>query len=395
MLKPVGFVLILSVGLGACSHAAVPNFLPGVSGASPFMQSAAVRYKTLFNFDEANGADPVANLIDVKGTLYGTTSEAGGTGYNGTVFSISPAGHEHTLHSFLGTADGADPVAALIYANGTFYGTTNNGGKHNYGTVFSMSPSGRLRVLHSFAGPPNDGEGPQGSLVVLHGVLYGTTFNGGKIGFGTIFSITKTGKEHVIYSFPAAAYGEFPVAGLLVSHGVLYGTGGGGVYDGAGTVFSITTNGTEKVLHSFGGPNNDGSGAISALTQVGHLFYGTTSRGGAYGGGTVFSISPSGAEKVIHSFGSGKDGSTPQGGNGPLALHDGALYGTTEEGGANSQGTVFSVSTAGAERVLYSFGAFPAARLPHGGVTAVKDTLYGTSVTGGSGLYGTVFALTP
>jgi uncharacterized repeat protein (TIGR03803 family) len=212
MLKSLGFVLILSLGVGACSHAAAPSVLPGVSGTSPFMQSAAVRYKTLFDFDDVNGAEPVANLIDVKGTLYGTTSE-GGTHYYGTVFSISPAGHEHILHSFLDTPDGGDPVAGLIYFNGTFYGTTNNGGKHNYGTVFSMSPSGRLHVLHSFAGSPNDGEEPQGSLVELHGVLYGTTLDGGKVGFGTIFSITKTGKERVIYSFPAASTGNFPVAG--------------------------------------------------------------------------------------------------------------------------------------------------------------------------------------
>jgi uncharacterized repeat protein (TIGR03803 family) len=394
MRKSACSVLMLAIGLSACSHAALPNALPGASAIAPLIERAAEHYKTLFNFGLPNAERPVASLIDVKGTLYGTSTEGGKDPGAGTVFSITPAGKQHVLHSFLDTPDGADPVAGLTYFDGTFYGTTFAGGKYNYGTVFSMSLSGKLHILHSFAGAPNDGEQPEGSLAVLNGVLYGTTSDGGKIGYGIVFSITKAGKLRVIYSFNAASYGQSPASGLLVWDNVLYGTAGGGAYPNGGTVFSLTTGGAEKVLHSFGGPN-DGEGPVSALTRVGNLLYGTTQRGGAFSNGIAFSVSRSGEEKVIHSFGSGTDGQVPAYSGDALAVHNGELYGTTELGGKSAMGTVFGISTAGKERVLYSFGAFPAGREPYGGVTPVKDTLFGTTSTGGSNYEGTAFALTP
>ncbi len=71
----------------------------------------------------------MASLIDVEGTLYGTTAGGGKYG-GGTVFSITTTGTKHILHNF-GTAigtDGSDPEASLIYVNGTLYGTTAAGG---------------------------------------------------------------------------------------------------------------------------------------------------------------------------------------------------------------------------------------------------------------------------
>jgi uncharacterized repeat protein (TIGR03803 family) len=166
MRKSACSVLTLAIGLSACSHAALPNAVPGASATAPLIERAAEHYKTLFNFGLPNAERPVASLIDVKGTLYGTSTEGGKDPGAGMVFSITPAGKQHVLHSFLDTPDGADPVAGLTYLNGTFYGTTSAGGKYNYGIVFSISPSGKLHILHSFAGAPNDGEAPEGSLAV-------------------------------------------------------------------------------------------------------------------------------------------------------------------------------------------------------------------------------------
>ena len=141
-----------------------------------------------------DGAKPAASLIDVNGTLYGTTA-SGGAYKGGTIFSITPGGKEKVLHSFGYGADGAYPVASLIYVNGALYGTTENGGASNFcgggcGTVFSITTSGSESVLHSFAGN-GDGIYPAASLTDVNGTLYGTTTSGGLYGncCGTVFSL--------------------------------------------------------------------------------------------------------------------------------------------------------------------------------------------------------------
>jgi uncharacterized repeat protein (TIGR03803 family) len=136
----------------------------------------------------------MAGLIDVSGTLYGTTTGGGATG-EGTVFAITPSGTETVLHSFGATQDdGANPYAGLLNVNGTLYGTTAYGGvegcgSNNCGTVFSITPSGTETVLHSFGFHTRDGRSPYSALVSVNGRLYGTTYQGGA-GYGTVFSVT-------------------------------------------------------------------------------------------------------------------------------------------------------------------------------------------------------------
>ena len=83
------------------------------------------------------------------GTLYGTTTQGGGVGSScggssdsgGTVFSVTPSGTEKVLHTFDGNGtDGLTPRASLIDVNGTLYGTTAHGGTHGDGTVFALTP---------------------------------------------------------------------------------------------------------------------------------------------------------------------------------------------------------------------------------------------------------------
>jgi uncharacterized repeat protein (TIGR03803 family) len=228
------------------------------------------------------------------------------------------------------------------------------------GTPLSPSPAGlsaeRARpsvtygVLYSFKGGSGDGADPYAGLINVKGTLYGTTYSGGASGNGTVFAITKTGTETVLYSFKGGSGdGAQVVGGLLNVKGTLYGTttGGGagcGSY-GCGTVFKITTSGTETVLHSFSG-SGDGENPDAGLINVKGTFYGTTEYGGANCSssgvcGTVFKITTSGAETVLHSFGGSGDGIVPKGG---LLNNSGRLYGTTAYGGANGDGTVFSLS---------------------------------------------------
>jgi uncharacterized repeat protein (TIGR03803 family) len=239
----------------------------------------------------------------VNGTFYGTTTE-GGTYNKGTVFSITPVGKEKVLYSFGGGTDGAFPESGLIDVKGTLYGTTQGGGSHvgeacikgGCGTVFSITPGGKETVLYSFRGG-TDGEFPSAGLIDVNGTLYGTTSGGaGQYGDGTVFSVTPGGNEKVLHNF-GGADGQEPLATLLNVNGTLYGTtyaGGGGL----GTVFSITLSGHETVLHSFTESTRtglkDGANPTSGLIDVNGRLYGTTYFGGGeptvFGSGTVYSI---------------------------------------------------------------------------------------------------------
>ena len=107
--------------------------------------------------------------------------------------------------------------------------------------------------------------------------------------------------------------------------------------------------------------------------------YGTTYYGGAHGDGTVFSITPDGTEKVLYSFGAPPEGDNP---HASLIDVDGTFYGTTAGGGADGEGTVFSITPGGTEKVLYSFGATPDGHNPQGSLINVDGTLYGTTAGG-------------
>jgi uncharacterized repeat protein (TIGR03803 family) len=361
-------------------------------------------YKVLYNFEGGtDGNYPLAGLLNVKGTLYGTTSR-GGVGYYGTVFSITTSGVETVLHSFVGERRGNYPVAGLINVKDTLYGTTELGGENGHGTVFAITTAGKETVLHSFAGAKRDGADPySGRLLNINGTLYGTTAAGGAHRKGTVFKITTSGTETVLHSFKGNPDGDDPTGSLLNVNGTLYGTTYNGGTTGGGTVFSITTSGTETVLHSFAlFGSEDGYYPEAGLINVKGTLYGTTYSGGADFGGTVFSITTSGTEDLLYSFSGtdsgSEDGAYPAAG---LLNVNGTLYGTTNEGGAPNGGTVFSITTSGKETVLHAFGNSVSQDgwSPYAGLINVKGKLYGTTYFGGDGNCfsgcGTVFSLSP
>ena len=359
---------------------------------------ASSSYQVLYNFTGPDGAKPRASLIDVKGVLYGTTSQGGRHRDRpfgpGTVFGVTTTGTERVLRTFNGYTDGKTPLANLIGVGGILYGTTFVGGKDGGGTIFSLTTTGKLHVLHSFADVISDGANPTAGLINASGTLYGTTLYGGTYGSGTVFSITTGGTEQVLHSFGNGSDGTKPTAALVNVHGTLYGTTVSGGSYALGTVFSITPGGTETVLHSFGN-GNDGKQSQAGLVDLNGKLYGTTYGGGKAGCGggcgTVFSITPGGREKVLYSFTSGADGANPSAG---LIDVGGTLYGTTSGGGTPGNGTVFSITTTGTEKVLYSF-TYTDGISPSASLIDVNGTLYGTTEYGGTDGHGTVFALTP
>jgi uncharacterized repeat protein (TIGR03803 family) len=386
----------------------------------PIINADAAQAKTetvLYSFQN-NGADanlPVAGLINVKGTLYGTT-QYGGASDVGAVYAINPStGSEKVLHSFQNNgSDGYSPEAGLINVDGVLYGTTVSGGASGVGTVFSIDPAtGAERVVYAFKNDGTDGNGPFASLIDVNGTLYGTTAGGGtgpgEAGpGGTVFSLNlSTGAESVLYSFVTEnGEGYSPVAGLTYVDGILYGTASlGGLYNG-GTVFSIDpSTGAFSTLYEFGQHSGDGNDPQGNMIDVHGTLYGTTFAGGTgvacsgsqSGCGTVFSINPTtGAESVLYSF-----HKVVTDGSGPLAgVIDvkGTLYGTTEQGGGSSDaGTVFAVNpSTGAESVLYSFKKKGGDGIyPFDSLIDFRGALYGTTSNGGAQSVGTVFKIKP
>ncbi len=258
------------------------------------------------------------------------------------------------------------------------------------GAVIAAPAAGapKLTTLHRFTGG-KDGGNPHGGLLLEGRALYGTTETGGASGAGIVFKIDpSTGGETVLYSFTGGADGGTPTAGLIYHDGTFYGTTSAGGTSGVGTVFAVNAaTGAETVLHSFTG-FADGDVPFGGLLYQGGTLYGTTEFGGTDGSGTVFTVDPvTGAESVLFVFGLYRgDGNMPMSG---LIYQDGVLYGTTLNGGFSpgtgqltDNGTVFAVNAkSGAETILYSFdeNGGEDGLNPWAGVIFRDGALYGTT----------------
>ena len=202
--------------------------------------------------------------------------------------------------------------------------------------------------------------------------------------------------ERVIYSFDQST-GYRPAAGMLVDRtGALFGSSfRGGALD-LGDVFKLTRHGkayTENTLWNFG-YGKDGTNPVAGLMEdASGALYGTTEGGGAnpygYGYGTVFKLTPSGStytESVLWSF-NGHDGEAPYAGL--VSDHNGLLYGTTCCAGIHGGGTVFKLAPSGSryiETVLWFFGNGQDGQNSYAGLLLKDGALYGTAARGGSNI---------
>ncbi|MFZ0312326.1 MAG: choice-of-anchor tandem repeat GloVer-containing protein, partial [Candidatus Korobacteraceae bacterium] len=256
----------------------------------------------------SDGEEPVGSLIfDAAGNLYGTTQFSGG------VFELTPDGNggwtETVLHVFGGDGDGYYPEAGVVFdAAGNLYGTTSYGGYYDYGTAFEVMPQAgggwTETVVWSF-GDGTDGAYPEAGLILdAAGNLYGTNL-------GTAFELIKPHSggnwtEQVLHDFGGNNDGFAPYAGLVFdAAGNLYGTtyyGGtsgqhcNGGSERCGIAFELTPEAggrwTETVLHDFGNGSDGADPYASLILDSAGNLYGTTQKGGAYGYGTVFELTP-------------------------------------------------------------------------------------------------------
>lgn len=366
-------------------------------------------FRTLLTFDNTDGAEPEAGLVQgTDGNFYGATN-------GGTVFKVTPQGKLTTLHTFNGT-DGYDPMATLVLGtDGNFYGTTYGGGTNGVacsfgcGTVFKITSGGTLTSLYSFCAQPGcaDGERPGGLAQGSDGNFYGTTEQGGSgsCACGTVFKITPAGALTTLYEFTGPdGFGPAPLAGLIRgSDGNFYGTtvqGGSGnaCLDGCGTVFKITPQGRLTTLHNFTGTGGEGQYPAGTLAQARDgNFYGTTNQGGSNqncvgpdGCGTVFRMTPQGTLTTLTILNS-TEGSNPE--DGLIQGTDGNFYATGAAGGGSCDcGAVFEVTPAGVLTRLHSFST-SSGYVPFAGLLqATNGTFYGTTFNSTPG-YGSIYSL--
>jgi uncharacterized repeat protein (TIGR03803 family) len=362
---------------------------------------------TLASFNGANGAAPFAGLVlDSSGNLYGTTSQ-GGAANAGTVFELAHGSATPTTLASLNGTTGDHPVAGLIADNsGDLDGTAESAGPGGGGTVFELAQgSGTPTTLGWFgksggvySGAP--GEYPNSGVVRdSSGNLYGTT---GGLGFGfpmpTVFELahgssTVTALAEVGYYYNGGFNGEAPNGVILDSSGNLYGTAQAG-FGGEGAVFELAQgSSTITPLATFNGSNGAYPHAGLILDSGGNL-YGTTETGGASGDGTVFELAPgSGTITTLASF-NGTNGADPQAAL--LMDSSGNLYGTTAQGGAAGDGTAFQLAQgSGTITTLASFNGTNGADPVAGLIMDSNGNLYGTTKQGGAANDGTVFELVP
>jgi uncharacterized repeat protein (TIGR03803 family) len=376
----------------------VSSLTAGLSVVPANSPSAALTSRHLFE-GTSDGSFPFGGLIQGKdGNLYGT-AEGGGSSFGGTVFKTTLAGNFTILYNFTDGSDGADPYGLLVQgSSGNFYGTTTGGGANGYGGIFKMTAGGVVSPFYSFL-DAMDGATPTGGLVQgPDGNFYGTAYQGGTDSSGSVYRMTPAGAVTALHDFTGSSDGALPYAGLFLGRdGNFYGTTLQGGKDGYGTLFRISINGALTTLISFDYTNG-------AYPQAGVMeggdgsFYGTTLAGGTNSFGTVFSLSTNGVLTTLCSFNNSN-------GSGPAAAliqgTDGNLYGTTSSGGAGGQGTAFRITTNGTLSTLLWFdglnGASPQAAL----VQASDGNFYGTTAYGGVGFdssagggNGTIFRLT-
>ncbi len=363
------------------------------------MGTIHAQYTDLHDFSGLISKNPYGSLTlsSSGGELYGMASGGGSTSA-GCIFSIDTGGAVYNELFDFNDTDGAAPFGSLVLSmsGNVLYGmTSGDGGTGGDGTVFSIHTDGsRFELLHKF----NDTTGlePFGSLVlsVSGKTLFGMTFGGGANGYGLIFSLDTDGTRFTdLYDFSPAS-GYEPEGSLILSAdgNKLYGMtrSGGTALNPLGTLFVIDTNGAGyRVLLNFDGTNGSepGYGQLT-LSASGSVLYGMTQLGGVNAIGNIFSMDTDGtAYRDLLDF----DITTGQYAWGSLILSDSLLYGMTEWGGTAQLGNIFSVDTNGTHFTNLHLFNHTDGSDPFGALTLYKGALYGMCRDGGLNETGDIF----
>jgi uncharacterized repeat protein (TIGR03803 family) len=299
-----------------------------------------------------DGQGPIGTLVrDAEGNLFEPTIQGGDffclfPQRCGALVKVDPTGAETVLFRFDSLFSGSvtrNPLSGLVEDSaGNLYGTTFGDAP----AVFRLGANGVFTPLYFFREfSATDGTNPLGALVVdQNGNLYGTTQTGGTSNNGTVYILDQNANETILHNFAASGDGRLPRGRLLRdATGNLYGTTFAGGISNKGTIFKLSSSGQETILYNFGAVAGDGANPPAGviMDNLGNL-YGTTYLGGLHNNGTVFKLSPAGKLTILYNFTGGDDGAHPYddldrdaGGN---------LFGTAFDGGASGLGTVFKLT---------------------------------------------------
>jgi uncharacterized repeat protein (TIGR03803 family) len=411
LIRNASLALCAATALASCSahDSGSASSIPAISHGdaargSAVRPHATYAYEVLYTFPNtggtnyAKGESPAAPLLAVGKTLYGTTTAGGAPCSCGTVFSLT-LGHpvkERTLYAFKGGSDAAKPVSAFVYLSGALYGVSLQGGTSGIGAVYKVDVrTGHESVIHSFNGFA--GATPVGSLTAYKGKLYGTTAGGGSANQGTVFEMTPSGAFHAIYNFGTVANdGNGPNGSLIVARpNTFYGTtSAGGAYND-GTVFTVTTSGAERIANNFTTSSNAYGNPQSGLVILDGYLFGTLTAGGSRGAGALFGYDISNPSSVpsYAPFGSMQTSASVP------AILDKHLYLTATEPTSKGFGIIYDAGSATAPGLTVAFN-YPrngskGLLAPSAGVIAFDGSLYGVALETAPDDGGGVFRLTP
>ncbi len=325
-------------------------------------------------------------------------SSAGGDDQIGSLFSIFDDGSEYQTESFFeNSPEGASPRSNLVFSSdGWYYGISSSGGENGAGTFFRYQEGSGFEVLHQLNGP-TDGFGSRSELIeISDGEFIGTTFNGGENGAGTVFRFSMAAGFEVLQNFEGSPGAGNPTGGLTYDESAqrVYGTTSGGGADGFGTAFYYDVDGEITVMHEFAG-GAEGSNPQSGLTlSEDGMLYGTTQFGGAENQGSFFRIDPEdNSYELLYSLSiADSDGRYPYG-----KLNEtspGIFMGTCSGGAATGTGSIFKITANGEFTRLRSLSNTNDGGFTKTGLTTASDGLhYGVTEFGGANGFGTLFRI--
>ncbi len=373
------------------------KLLAGILLVATAIAAPAQTVSTIYKFSSGTNPNLPAGVMaqGQDGNFYGITLSGGGPANQGAIYKISSKGVLTSLHA-MADSDGTTCSGLTLGTDGNFYGTCHNGGANDYGTLFKVTSAGVLTVLHNFAvqGSTSDGCEPLAPPIqASNGDFYGTTSFCGADNYGTVYKLTLAGAYSMLYSFQGPPNDTVLPSGLIEgTNGYLWGVGNGWIISGGG-VFKITLAGKESLVYAFkansDGEYPDGEYPTANLIQGSNGdFYGTTEQGGTANEGTIFQLTAAGKETVLYSFPNQTDGAYP---SLPLTQGpNGLLFGAATDcaGGGCSQAGLFDITPEGAYKNLYLYPLVcsncgqPEAPL----LLSTNGTFYSTTEQGGIGV---------
>ncbi|MCB9315718.1 MAG: VCBS repeat-containing protein [Lewinellaceae bacterium] len=344
----IGIMLVL---LSAATASAQPSRLYGLCrdggdhnlGTLVKIQSDNSAFSATHHFagGATDGRNPSGRVLQYSNKIFGLCSGGGPTD-NGVLFEFDPATNAVSVkHAFDG-AGGAGPKGGLVECFGDLWGMTESGGANGVGVLFRYDPFGEYGQMVYELNENTDGAYPVGSLLALGNKLYGLTFSGGPIGYGTLFEFDIWTNTFTVLHHFNEWDGKNQRGSLVEKDGVLYGMcSGGGIY-GNGLIFSYhPMYDIYDVLHHFDG--TDGGAPDGDLLVVGDKLYGLTPAGGNFNSGVLFEFDLlTYSYNMLYEF-NGGIGAAP---NGSLLEVDGKLYGLTQAGGSSDAGVIFEFDPA-------------------------------------------------